>query len=52
VELKLFYQSSSSTIFTVNTRFPSRSESMVLKMVEDQHAMYDGFSDKGAHSIE
>jgi hypothetical protein len=36
----------------MNTRFPSHSESTVLKMVEDRHAMYDGFSDKGAHSAE
>jgi hypothetical protein len=25
---------------------------MVLKMGEDRWAMYDGFSDKGAHSVE
>jgi hypothetical protein len=36
----------------VDTRFPSRSKPMVLKMVVDQRAIYDGFSDKGAHSIE
>jgi hypothetical protein len=38
--------------FTVNTRFPSRSEPVVLKMAEDRWVMYDGFSDKGAHSTE
>jgi hypothetical protein len=32
--------------------FPSRSELMVLKMVEDWLVMYDGFSDKDAHSAE
>jgi hypothetical protein len=36
----------------VNTRFPLRSESTVLKMVEEQQVMYDGFSDKGAYSTE
>jgi hypothetical protein len=36
----------------MNTRFPSRSEPTVLKMAEDQRAMYDRFSDKGAHSVE
>jgi hypothetical protein len=36
----------------VNIRFPSRSELTILKMVEDRQAMYDGFSDKGAHSAE
>jgi hypothetical protein len=36
----------------VSTRFPSRSEPTVLKMAEDRWAMYDGFSDKGAHSVE
>jgi hypothetical protein len=34
----------------VNTRFPSRSEPMVLKMAKDRQVMYDGFSDRGAHS--
>jgi hypothetical protein len=34
----------------MNTRFPSRSKPMILKMVEDRCAMYDGFSNKGAHS--
>jgi hypothetical protein len=38
-------------IFTMNTRFHSCSEPAVLKMAEVQQAMYDGFSDKGAHSI-
>jgi hypothetical protein len=38
--------------FTVNTRFPSRNEPTVLKMAEDRRVMYDGFSDKGAHSAE
>jgi hypothetical protein len=52
VELKLFCHPSSSTIFTVNTRFPSCSELMVFKMAEDRRAMYDEFSDKGAHSTE
>jgi hypothetical protein len=52
MELKLFCHSSSSTTFTVNIRFHSRSEPMVLKMAEDRRAMYDGFSDKGAHSVE
>jgi hypothetical protein len=50
VELKLFCHPSSSTTFTVNTKFPSRSEPTVLKMAEDRWAMYDRFSDKGAHS--
>jgi hypothetical protein len=36
----------------VNTKFPSRSEPAILKMAEDRHAMYDRFSDKGAHSVE
>jgi hypothetical protein len=36
----------------VNTRFPSRSEPTVLKMAEHRHAMYDRFSDKGAHCVE
>jgi hypothetical protein len=36
----------------VNTRFPSRSKLTVLKMAKDQWAMYDGFSDKGANSVE
>jgi hypothetical protein len=36
----------------VNTRFPSRSEHTVLKMAEDRCAMYDRFSDKGAHFAE
>jgi hypothetical protein len=36
----------------MNTRFPSRSESTVLKMAKDRQALYDGFSDKGAHSVE
>jgi hypothetical protein len=36
----------------MNTRFPSRSELTELKMVDDQWAMYNGFSDKGAHSAE
>jgi hypothetical protein len=36
----------------VNTKFPSRSELTVMKMVEDRRAMYDGFSNKGAHSAE
>jgi hypothetical protein len=36
----------------VNTRFPSCSELTVLKMGDDQHVMYDGFGDKGAHSAE
>jgi hypothetical protein len=36
----------------VNTRFSSHSESTVLKMVENRRAMYDGFSDKGVHSVE
>jgi hypothetical protein len=49
VELKLFCQPSSSTTFTVNTRFPSCSEPTVLKMSEDLQVMYDRFSDKGAH---
>jgi hypothetical protein len=35
----------------VNTRFPSCSEPTVLKMVDDRQAMYDKFSDKGAHSV-
>jgi hypothetical protein len=35
----------------VSTRFPSRSEPTILKMAEDRWAMYDGFSDKGAHSV-
>jgi hypothetical protein len=52
VELKLFCHPSSSTTFTVNTGFPSRSEPTVLKMFEDRWAMYDEFSDKGAHSTE
>jgi hypothetical protein len=33
-------------------RFPSCSKPTVLKMAEDRRAMYDGFSDKGAHSAE
>jgi hypothetical protein len=33
-------------------QFPSRSEPTVLKMAEDRWAMYDKFSDKGAHSAE
>jgi hypothetical protein len=33
----------------VNTRFPSHSKPTVLKMAEDRCAMYDRFSDKGAH---
>jgi hypothetical protein len=32
--------------------FPLCSEPTVLKMAEDRWAMYDGFSDKGAHSAE
>jgi hypothetical protein len=36
----------------MNTRFPSRSEPTVLKMVEDRRAIYDRFSNKGAHSDE
>jgi hypothetical protein len=52
VELKLFCHLSSSTTFTVNTRFPSLSEQTVLKMVEDRWAMYDRFSDKSAHFAE
>jgi hypothetical protein len=36
----------------VNFRFPSCSEPMVLKMAEDRRAMYDRFSDNGAHSVE
>jgi hypothetical protein len=36
----------------MNTKFPSRSESTVLKMAEDQRGMYHGFSDKGAHFAE
>jgi hypothetical protein len=36
----------------VNTRFPSCSEPTVLKMANDRWAMYDEFSDKGAHSTE
>jgi hypothetical protein len=38
--------------FTVNTRFPLRSELAVLKMAEDQRMMYDRFCDKHAHSAE
>jgi hypothetical protein len=52
VELKLFCQPSSSTTFTVNTRFPSCSEPAVLKMAEDRQTVYDKFSDKGEHSTE
>jgi hypothetical protein len=52
VELKLFCQPLSSTTFTVNTMFPSRSEPTVLKMAEDRHAMYDVFNEKGAHSTQ
>jgi hypothetical protein len=36
----------------VNTRFPSYSEPMVLKMTNDRRAIYDRFSDKCAHSTE
>jgi hypothetical protein len=36
----------------VNTKFPSCSEPTVLKMAEDRRAMYDRFSDKGAHSAQ
>jgi hypothetical protein len=36
----------------MNTRFPSRSKPAVLKIVEDPQTMYDGFSDKGAYSVE
>jgi hypothetical protein len=50
--MKLFCHPLSSTTFTVNTRFPSCSEPMVLKMAEDRRAMYGRFSDKGAHSAE
>jgi hypothetical protein len=52
VELKLFCHPSSLTTFTVNTRFPSCSKPTILKMAEDRRVMYDGFSDKGAHSTE
>jgi hypothetical protein len=50
--MKLFCHPLSSTTFIVNTRFPSHSELTVLKLVEDRQVMYDGFSDKGAHSTE
>jgi hypothetical protein len=33
-------------------QFPLCSKPMVLKMVEERWVMYDGFSDKGAHSPE
>jgi hypothetical protein len=33
-------------------RFPSCGKPMVLKVAEDRQAMYDRFSDKGAHSAE
>jgi hypothetical protein len=36
---------------SIEHQFPSRSEPTVLKMAEDQWAMYNGLSDKGAHSI-
>jgi hypothetical protein len=36
----------------MNTRFPSCSEPMMLKMANYRRVMYDGFSDKGAHSTE
>jgi hypothetical protein len=36
----------------MNTRFSSRSEPTVFKMAGDRQAMYDRFSDKGAHAIE
>jgi hypothetical protein len=36
----------------VNTRFPSRSEPMVLKMAKDRQVMYDRLGDRGAHSTE
>jgi hypothetical protein len=36
----------------MNNRFPSCSESTVLKMADDRWAMYDGFGDKCAHSTE
>jgi hypothetical protein len=36
----------------MNTRFPSCSEPTILKMVEDRRAMYNRFSDNGAHSDE
>jgi hypothetical protein len=36
----------------MNTRFPSCSKPTVLKMAEDRQAMYDGSSDKCAHSVE
>jgi hypothetical protein len=36
----------------MNARFPSRCEQTVMKMAKDRQVMYDGFSDKGAHSPE
>jgi hypothetical protein len=50
--LKLFCHPSSSTTFTMNTRFRSRSKPTVLKMAKDRWAMYDGFSDKCAYYAE
>jgi hypothetical protein len=52
VDLKLFWHPSSSNTLTVNTRFPSCSGPMVLKMANVRWTMYDEFSEKGAHSVE
>jgi hypothetical protein len=52
VERKLFCHPSSSTTSTLNTKFPSHSKPTILKIAEDRWALYDGFSDKGAHSAE
>jgi hypothetical protein len=52
MELKLFCQSSFSTIFTIKARFPSCSKLTVLKMAKDRRTMYNRFSDKGADSID
>jgi hypothetical protein len=50
VDLKLFWHPSSLNTLTGNIKFSLYSELTVLKMVDDQRVMYDGFNDTGAHS--